>query len=138
VLRCDGSFFKLLWNMFKVKDIRNYMFKNILFEIRGIRRWLFLREARKIIPSLRYRDLKFAKKVGGIRPQLVDKVSGKMLMGEAKINTDEGCIFNVTPSPGGTSCLENAEADMRVVARRLGATIDEERLQKELFDINPE
>lgn len=35
-----------------------------------------------------------------------------LVMGEAKIDTGEGSIFNMTPSPGGTSCLENAEIDM--------------------------
>ena len=138
VIGCDGSTLKLLWNMFKVKDIRNYMFKNLLFEIPGIRRLLFLRDARKIVPTLRYRDLKFAHRIGGVRPQLVNRQEGKLLMGEAKIVTDEGCIFNVTPSPGGTSCLENAEADIRIIAKRLGAKIYEERLQKELFDIDVE
>ena len=135
---CDGSLFKLLWNLFKDKEIRNYMFKNLLFEIPGIRRMLFLRDARKIVPSIRYRDLKFARNIGGIRPQLVDRKEGKMLMGEAKIVTGEGCIFNVTPSPGGTSCLENAETDLRIIAKHLGADIDEDRLQKELFDIDAE
>ena len=31
----------------------------------------------------------------------------------------------MTPSPGGTSCLENAEIDMRTIVKHLGATIDD-------------
>jgi malate dehydrogenase (quinone) len=38
----------------------------------------------------------------------------------------------MTPSPGATSCLENAELDMRFVAGRLGAKIDEARLNATL------
>ena len=54
-------------------------------------------------------------------------------MGEAKINTSIGAIFNMTPSPGGTSCLENAEIDLRTIAEHLGAEIDEVTLQKDLL-----
>ena len=133
VFRFDRRVAKVLWDLLRVKDIRNYMFKNMLFEIPFIRRILFLKEVRKIVPSLRLSDLKFATKVGGIRPQLIDKDHCKLLMGEAKINTDVGGIFNMTPSPGGTSCLENAEIDLRTVVKHLGANIDEAALQKDLL-----
>ena len=107
----------------------------MLFEIPFIRKWLFLKEVQKncAFPSLRLRDLKFADKVGGIRPQLIDKEKCKLVMGEAKIDTGAGSIFNMTPSPGGTSCLENAEIDMRTIVKYLGATIDEDALQKDLL-----
>ncbi len=109
------------------------MFKNMLFEIPFIRKWLFLKDVRKIVPSLKLGDLKFANKVGGIRPQLIDKDNCTLLMGEAKIDTGNGSIFNMTPSPGGTSCLENAEIDLRTIAKYLGANIDESTLQTDLF-----
>ncbi len=133
VFRFDSRVAKVLKDLLSVKDIRNYMFKNMLFEIPLIRKILFLKDVRKIIPSLRFRDLKFANKVGGIRPQLIDKDNCKLLMGEAKIDTGIGAIFNMTPSPGGTSCLENAEIDMRNVVAHLGATIKEAELEKELL-----
>jgi malate dehydrogenase (quinone) len=133
VFRFDRRVAKVLWDLLRVKDIRNYMFKNMLFEIPFIRKWLFLKEVQKIVPSLRLRDLKFADKVGGIRPQLIDKEECKLVMGEAKIDTGEGSIFNMTPSPGGTSCLENAEIDMRTIVEYLGATIDEDALQRDLL-----
>ena len=84
----------------------------------------------KSCPALRLRDLSFAKKVGGIRPQLIDKTQCKLLMGEAKIDTGKGAIFNMTPSPGGTSCMENAEIDLRNIAAYLGASIDEQAFRK--------
>jgi malate dehydrogenase (quinone) len=133
VFRFDRQVAKVLWDLLRVKDIRRYMFKNLLFEIPLIRKWLFLKDVRKIIPSLKFGDLRFAHKVGGIRPQLIDKNRCELLMGEAKIDTGTGSIFNMTPSPGGTSCLENAEIDMHTIAKYLGASIDEERLQKDLL-----
>jgi len=133
VFRFDRRVAKVLWDLIKVKDIRNYMLKNFLFEIPVIRRMLFLRDARKIVPSLRLRDLKFANRVGGIRPQLIDKDHGKLLLGEAKIDTGIGAIFNMTPSPGGTSCLENAELDLRVIVKFLNATINEDEFKSDLL-----
>ena len=133
VFRFDRRVAKVLWDLVKVRDIRNYMLKNFLFEIPVIRRALFLKDVRKIVPTLRFRDLKFAKKVGGIRPQLIDKDNASLLLGEAKIDTGKGAIFNMTPSPGGTSCLENAELDLRTICDYLGAHIDEERFKKDLL-----
>lgn len=133
VFRFDRRVAKVLWDLIKVKDIRNYMLKNFLFEIPVIRRILFLRDARKIVPSLRLRDLKFANRVGGIRPQLIDKDKRKLLLGEAKIDTGIGAIFNMTPSPGGTSCIENAEIDLRAIAQFLAATIDEDAFKRDLL-----
>jgi len=133
VFRFDRRVARVLWDLLRVKDIRNYMFKNMLFEVPLIRKWLFLKEVRKIVPSLKLGDLKFAHRVGGIRPQLIDKDHCKLLMGEAKIDTGIGSIFNMTPSPGGTSCLENAEIDLRTIAKHLGANIDEIALQKDLL-----
>jgi malate dehydrogenase (quinone) len=132
VLRLDSRVMRVFWDLFKVSDIRNYIFKNFMLEIPGLRRWLFLKDVRKIIPSLKLEDVTFAKGFGGVRPQLIDKKQAKLMLGEAKINPGNGAIFNMTPSPGGTSCLENAELDMRLVADYLGAEIDEDRLQQVL------
>ncbi len=133
VFQFDRKVWNVLFDLLKVPDIRNYMFKNLLFEVPVLRRGLFLRDARKIVPDLRYGDLRFAHHVGGIRPQLIDKEHRRLMMGEAKIDTGVGAIFNMTPSPGATCCLENAEVDMRAVAAFLGATIDEQRFERELL-----
>ena len=63
---------------------------------------------------------------------MIDKKNAKLLMGEAKINPGNGIVFNMTPSPGGTSCLENAETDMRLIAGRIGASINESLLNERL------
>jgi len=132
VVRFDSALIKVLWDMFADSDVRNYIFKNMLFEIPLIRRHLFLRDARKIVPSLQARDLRFARHVGGLRPQLIDRNTKRLLMGEAKINPGNGVIFNMTPSPGATSCLDNAEQDLRSVTRHLGTVFDEDRFRAEL------
>lgn len=132
VLRLDSRVMRVFWDLFRIKDIRNYIFKNFLFEVPLLRRWLFLKDARKIVPGLQLKDIEFAKGFGGVRPQLIDKKNAKLLMGEAKINPCTGIVFNMTPSPGGTSCLENAETDMRIIASRLGATINETALNETL------
>ncbi|HJW82012.1 MAG TPA: FAD-dependent oxidoreductase [Acidiferrobacterales bacterium] len=132
VVRFDTALIKVLWDMFADRDVRRYIFKNMLFEIPLIRRHLFLRDARKIVPSLQARDLRFARRVGGLRPQLIDRNTRRLLMGEAKINPGNGVIFNMTPSPGATSCLDNAEQDLRSVAQHLGASFDSVRFRSEL------
>ena len=130
VLNFDRQVLKTLWDLLKVRDIRHYLFKNILFEVPGLRRWLFLKDVKKIVPSLTLKDIKFASGFGGIRPQLIDKRQTKLIMGEAKINPGNGIVFNMTPSPGASSCLENAEQDMRLIADHLKCHIDEQKLQK--------
>lgn len=133
VFRFDRKVWDVLYDLLRVSDIRNYMMKNFLFEVPLLRRILFLKDARKIVPDMQFGELKFAHHVGGVRPQLIDKEKRSLLMGEAKIDTGEGAIFNMTPSPGATCCLENAEVDLRTVAEFLGAKIDDEAFAADLL-----
>lgn len=128
----DLSVMKVMWDLFKVRDIRNYMFKNMMFEVPYIRQRLFLKDARKIVPTLQLQDLTFAKRIGGIRPVMIDKENRRLHMGEAKINPGNGIIFNMTPSPGATSCLQNGEQDMRSIVNFLGCKLDNDKLEQEL------
>jgi len=132
ILKLDINVVKTLWGLLRVADIRNYLFKNMCFEIPFIRRHLFLNDARKIIPGLKLKDLTFAKKTGGIRPVMIDKKEHCLHLGEAKLNTGHGLIFNMTPSPGATSCLGNAEKDLEIITDYLGASFDNERLKRDL------
>ncbi len=132
VLKLDRGVLTVFWDLIKDHDIRNYIIRNMLFEVPILRSRLFLKDARKIIPTLMLGDLKFAKGYGGVRPQLIDKTAGKLLMGEAKIMPGNGIIFNMTPSPGATSCLDNAEQDLRHICDYLGASIDEDKLKTNL------
>ena len=131
-LRFDYKVVQVFWDLLKVSDIRNYIFRNFLFEVPLIRRHLFLQDAKKIIPSLKLKDIQFARGIGGVRPVMIDKPNRKLLLGEAKIDTGKGIVFNMTPSPGATSCLGNAEKDMRIIAGYLGCKIDEDAF-REMF-----
>ncbi len=133
VLKLDGAVFKVFWDLFKVSDIRNYILKNFVFEMPYFNRRLFLKDVRKILPSLKLEDLTFAKGFGGLRPQLIDKKNKTLMLGEAKIDTGKGITFNMTPSPGGTSCLDNAYKDVQIIAGFLGCEFDEATFKKELL-----
>ncbi len=132
VFSFDKGVMKTIGGLLGVRDIRNYMAKNVLFEIPLIRRRLFLKDAQKIVPSMKLTDLSFAKGFGGIRPIMIDKANTKLHLGEAKINPGTGIIFNMTPSPGATSCLANGEKDMRSIVEHLGCQLDEAKLDQEL------
>jgi len=132
VARFDVALIKVLADMFADRDIRNYILKNTLFEVPALRRHLFLRDARKIVPGLKVADLRFARGFGGLRPQLVDRQARKLQLGEAKIDPGNGILFNMTPSPGATSCLDNAFMDLKRVAPHLGVPVDEARFVAEL------
>lgn len=132
VFKPDLDVAKTFWDLLTVSEIRNYLLKNMLFEIPVVREHLFLQDARKIIPNMQRKDLTFAKKTGGIRPVMIDKKGHCLHLGEAKLSPGDGIIFNMTPSPGATSCLGNAEKDMDIIVDYLGAHIDKERLNNDL------
>ncbi|MCP9777152.1 FAD-dependent oxidoreductase [Cyanobium sp. Tous-M-B4] len=133
VLRLDWAVLAVFWQLFRIADIRNYIFKNLLFEVPWLRRRLFLADARKIVPDMRLEDLSFAEGYGGVRPQLIDKANRKLMLGEASIAARPGLVFNVTPSPGGTCCLGNAARDLEAIVERLGCSFDRQRLARELY-----
>ncbi|MDD5373911.1 MAG: FAD-dependent oxidoreductase [Sulfurimonas sp.] len=133
-LRFDKNIAIALWKLLKESDIRNYIFRNFLFEIPFINKYFFLKDARKIVPSLKADEFKYAEGFGGIRPQVLNKDEQKLLLGEASIYTGEGVIFNMTPSPGATSCLGNAERDLKYIVKYLGKNFNEEKFKDELTD----
>ena len=133
VLRLDWAVLSVLWQLFRIADIRNYILKNILFELPWLRRWLFLADARKIVPGMTIEQLSFAEGYGGVRPQLIDKRQRKLILGEASIEAMPGLVFNVTPSPGGTCCLGNAHRDLEAIVERLGCGYDRGSLERELY-----
>lgn len=133
VLRLDWAVLSVLWQLLRVADIRNYIVKNLLFEVPWLRRWLFLSDARKIVPDMSLADLSFAEGYGGVRPQLINKRERRLMLGEARISAKPGLVFNVTPSPGGTCCLGNAADDVGTIADRLGCHFAREQLALELY-----
>jgi malate dehydrogenase (quinone) len=100
-------------SLFKIisdKVLLSYIFVNFLYDLPFIGKRLFIKEIRKIVPSLKLSELKYAKGIGGTRPQIVNNTTRKLEMGEAKLDGDK-IIFNITPSPGASTCLGNAYSD---------------------------
>jgi malate dehydrogenase (quinone) len=116
------------------KVLLSYIFVNFLYDLPFIGRRLFIKEIRKIVPSIKLNELKFAKGIGGTRPQIVNNTTRKLEMGEAKL-TGDNIIFNITPSPGASTCLGNAYADTSRIIEFLGGRFkfDKEAFEKDLM-----
>jgi malate dehydrogenase (quinone) len=112
----------------------SYIFVNFLYDLPFIGRRLFIREIRKIVPSIKLEELKFAKGIGGTRPQIVNNTTRKLEMGEAKL-TGDNIIFNITPSPGASTCLGNAYSDTSKIIEFFGGRFkfDKEAFEKDLL-----
>ena len=105
-LRGAWCLMKIIWK----NKLLGYVFRNMVYSLPVIGKFFFLREARVIIPTIRYADLKIRKGVGGIRPQIVNLDTGELEMGDKTI-VGENCIFNTTPSPGASVCIRNGRRD---------------------------
>jgi len=100
------SFVKILSDYTRFK----YLVKNALYDLPLVGKTLFLPNIKKIIPSIKARNLKKAKGFGGMRLQRVDTETHELQLGEGRIIGDN-IIFNMTPSPGASVCLFNAVRD---------------------------
>lgn len=101
-----------------------FIFKNMLYSVPFFGKKLFSREVKKIVPTLKPKDIEYGKDIGGIRPQVLNVKTKQIEMGEAKI-TGENIIFNITPSPGASVCLDNAQKDTNKIIEFLNK--DEEK-----------
>ena len=133
-LRFDTNVVKIFMELLSDAEIRNYILRNLLFELPYVNRKLFVRDARKIVPSLREEEIAYARGFGGVRPQILDKRNRRLMLGEASIDTGEGILFNMTPSPGATSCLGNACRDVKRICDYLKLECDIDRLKEELVE----
>ncbi len=117
------------------KVIFNYLLKNVVYDFPWIGKRSFLKEIKKIVPKVKLEEIKFAKKVGGTRPQIINNTTKKLELGEAKI-LGENIIFNITPSPGASTCLGNAFEDtlklMEFLSNRF--TFDKAQFEKDLVE----
>ncbi|MEO1392116.1 MAG: FAD-dependent oxidoreductase [Cyanobacteria bacterium J06634_5] len=109
------SFFTILSDL----TILWYMIMNFIYDIPVVGKLFFIQKVRTIVPSIKLGELTFARGYGGIRPQIVNLQSRKMEMGEAKI-LGKNILFNITPSPGASTCLKNAEDDTQRLINFLG------------------
>ncbi len=133
-LRLDMNVISIFMDLLSDSDIGNYIFRNFLFEVPYLNKKLFIKDARKIVPSLKQEDITYAKGFGGVRPQVLDKKNRKLMLGEASLNSGEGIIFNMTPSPGATSCLGNAKRDVKAICDYLGLNFDQAAFNNDLVE----
>ena len=119
-----------LLNILFDKILFSYIFMNFLYDLPFVGKRLFIKEVRKIVPSLKLDELRYAKGIGGTRPQIVNNTTRKLEMGEAKLAGDK-IIFNITPSPGASTCLGNAYSDTQEIIKFLG---DKYKFNKEAFE----
>jgi malate dehydrogenase (quinone) len=108
--------------------IFQYIALNFIYDFPLIGKRLFIKEVKKIIPSIKLKDLTYAKRYGGVRPQIVNLNNKALEMGEAKIVGDK-IIFNITPSPGASTCLQNALEDTERLIGFLGSDYQFNRQQ---------
>lgn len=130
--RTAGLSFDAFMSFFKILSepvILKYIVKNYIYDIPFIGKRLFIKEVKKIVPSIKLSELKFAKNYGGIRPQVVNIKTKSLDLGEAKI-LGENILFNITPSPGASTCLQNAEDDTERIISFLG---EEYRFDRDRF-----
>jgi malate dehydrogenase (quinone) len=132
-MRLDTDLLRTLAGIAGVSEIQRYAARNMMYEIPFLGISAFAQEARKILPGLHVADLTYARGKGGLRPQLIDKPARRIVFGSARIESDEGLLFNITPSPGATSCLENAGRDARRIAAFLGDRFDAAKFEDELI-----
>jgi malate dehydrogenase (quinone) len=111
-----------LWQVFGLLSdpvLRSFLRRNVAYTGPWKRR-AFLPNVRKIVPTMRIGDLEVARdsrgaRIGGIRPQLVNRTTGKLVMGVARFE-GENAVYAVTPSPGASSCLAEACSIARSLA----------------------
>jgi malate dehydrogenase (quinone) len=132
-LRTWAAFFKIL-----LEPVRfAYLMKNLVYELPYIGKYFFASQIRKIVPSVRNRDVQRAEGFGGMRLQRVDINTRELLLGEGKIVGDN-IIFNMTPSPGASVCLYNAWRDTEQIVQFFGSkfTFDKDRMDQYFFVTN--
>ena len=105
-------------NILSDKVLLPYVLRNLVYDVPEIGRKQFLPNVQKVVPSVELDDIERAKGYGGVRPQIVDTSEKSLDMGEAKIVGDD-IIFNITPSPGASTCLKNAMRDTRTLVEFL-------------------
>jgi malate dehydrogenase (quinone) len=119
-----------LLNIIFDKVLFSYIVVNFLYDLPFIGKRLFIRQIRKIVPSMKLKELRYAKRIGGTRPQIINNTTRKLEMGEAKLCGDK-IIFNITPSPGASTCLGNAYSD---TGRIIGFLNNKYKFNKEAFE----
>src|SRR3989344_566427 len=124
--------FLALFKVISDTTILKFVLRNFSYDLPFVGKSIFMHNIRKIIPSMKTKDVHFAKGYGGLRPQIIDKKSMSLNLGEAKV-FGENIIFNVTPSPGASVCLQSSFEDAKKIITFLGSKykLNEKRFVKD-------
>jgi len=125
----------LLHTVVSKKAIRNIMIKNIAYSLPGGGRHLFWKyEARKIVPSIPYSDLKPAPEFGGVRTVGINKRTRELKLGEFTLpevpKDGVNICANMAPSPGASGSLGIAYKNVAKITKALGLEFDDEKFTK--------
>jgi len=125
----------LLDTVISKRAIRNIMIKNIAYSLPGVGRHLFWKyEARKIVPSIPYADLKPAPEFGGVRTVGINKRTRELKLGEFTLpevpKDGVNVCANMAPSPGASGSLGIAYKNVVKITRALGLDFDDEKFTK--------
>ena len=125
-------------NVLSDRILLPYVLRNLVYDVPNVGPKQFLPHVQKVVPSVELDDIERAKGYGGVRPQIVDTEKKSLDMGEAKIVGDD-IIFNITPSPGASTCLKNAMRDTREVLEFLEGEyeFDEEAFRERTIEQFP-
>lgn len=125
----------LLDTLISNRAIRNIMLKNIAYSMPVLGQRLFWKyEARKVVPSVLYADLKPAPEFGGVRTVGVNKRTRQLRLGEFTLpevpKDGENVSANMAPSPGASGCLGIAYKNLVKIVRGLGLDFDREKFSR--------
>jgi malate dehydrogenase (quinone) len=127
----DTEYVKSISNILSNNELRSAFVRNLSYTLPIFGKPAFVKhEVKKIIPLLEDKDIEYDKSSGGIRPQIIDKSKRNISVGDAKLSA-EGIIFNITPSPGASSCLRIALEDSLEIANYLGKQFDKDRFHRD-------
>src|SRR2546430_919285 len=125
----------LLDTVISKRAIRNIMIKNIAYSLPGAGRHLYWKyEARKIVPSIPYADLRPAPEFGGVRTVGINKRTRELKLGEFTLpevpKDGVNICANMAPSPGASGSLGIAYKNVVKITRALGLEVDDEKCTK--------
>jgi malate dehydrogenase (quinone) len=125
-------------NILSDRILLPYVLRNLVYDLPEVGPRQFLPHVQKVVPSVDLDDIDRARGYGGVRPQIVDTSEKSLDMGEAKIVGDD-IIFNITPSPGASTCLKNAMRDTQTLLEFLDGdyVFDEAAFRTDTIDQFP-
>ncbi|MEF8913445.1 FAD-dependent oxidoreductase [Natronomonas sp.] len=125
-------------NILSDRVLLPYVLKNLVYDLPEVGKRSFLPHVQKVVPNVEASDIERAKGYGGVRPQIVNTRKKSLEMGEAKIVEDD-IIYNITPSPGASTCLKNAMRDTHQIVEFLDGDyeFDEDAFRSATIDNFP-